>query len=78
MVYNYCSPNVKAKEENVIYLMAHRGHLRFAKQSRITTGTLRDGCGSAFGQVIDVDVLHWDSNIVISGETMGGSEGKQC
>ena len=58
-VYNYARAGIPTKEDKVIYMLAHRGHMRFMKQSRLATDTRRGNWREAFGHVIDLPMVGW-------------------
>ena len=57
-VYNYCGPNADTPDK-AIYLLAHRGHMRFMKQSRLTTDTRWENWKEHFGTVTDMNPAPW-------------------
>ena len=58
-VYNYQSGS-QEDPDKVIYLLAHRGHMRFVKPSRLTTETRWKKWRTEFSQVIELEPIKWD------------------
>ena len=76
-VYNYQPNDANTSEQNAIYLLAHRGHMRFMKPSRLTPETRWKNWRNEFNQVMDLLPITWgecsDATVMF-----GGWEDRQC
>ena len=75
-VYNYRSRQTE-DHTNVTYVLAHRGNMRFAKQSRLATDTWRVSWKEHFGNIIDMDPIAW-GNISNLRDLLRMEDNRQC
>ena len=59
----YIRSTAPVQESNVICLLAHRGHMGFTKQSRLTTDTRRGEWRESFNTAIDLSMMRWSDII---------------
>ena len=78
LAYNKSNPAVQDREGNVVYLLAHRGHMRYTKQVRLAAETQWGKWRLSSGEVIDLEVLHWCENMVATGGIIGGMDARRC
>ena len=76
-LYNYQGPNGGLVGGSAIYLLAHRGHMRFTKQSRLTTKVRWGKRQESLNNVIDLAMTSW-SDIVEKAEPFGEIDVRQC